>query len=194
MKNTDMRITKTKTALAEALLELLDKRPFEDIKVVDICERAYVHRTTFYKHFEDKYQLLDYVIDEIINELAASLDTIEGETSPEVFFASLLKNIIEYVHLRRHKFRLVIKNNAYGSFMQTMQRAIYEHILKYLHELEKRGYDFSVPPEIIASYRSGGLISTAYFFLSRNNKYTTEEIYSFVTQLSFAMPLKRKEL
>lgn len=190
MKSTNTKNTKTKTALSDALLELLDKYPFEDIKVVDICNKALVHRTTFYKHFEDKYQLLDYVINEVITELVSSLNTAETEINPEEFFSRLLKTMIEYVHSKRRKFRLIIKNNAYGTFLQSMQKAISEHILTYLYALEKIGYVYTVPPKVIAAYYSGGFISTAYFFLAQKNTYTTEEIYSYISQLSFALPLK----
>lgn len=37
---------------------LLAERPFTAITVQDICERAMVHRTTVYKHYADKYDLL----------------------------------------------------------------------------------------------------------------------------------------
>ena len=43
----DLRQRKTRRQLTEALSQLLEERPFADISVVDLCERAMVHRTTF---------------------------------------------------------------------------------------------------------------------------------------------------
>ena len=60
MQKEDLRVRRTKKLLADALKELMSEKPFEKIKVVDICEKALVHRATFYAHFEDKYQLLRY--------------------------------------------------------------------------------------------------------------------------------------
>lgn len=37
---------------------LIADKKFERISVQEICDRAMVHRTTFYKHYEDKYDLL----------------------------------------------------------------------------------------------------------------------------------------
>ena len=54
----DLRQRKTRRQLTEALSQLLEERPFADISVVDLCERAMVHRTTFYSHFNDKQELL----------------------------------------------------------------------------------------------------------------------------------------
>ena len=61
----DLRQRRTKKFLVHALLALMEERPFQELSVVDICERAMVHRTTFYAHFEDKYALLRYAIGEL---------------------------------------------------------------------------------------------------------------------------------
>jgi len=55
----DLRVRRTHKLLWEALMAEMSERPFEEISVTDICERAMVHRTTFYKHYEDKYALLE---------------------------------------------------------------------------------------------------------------------------------------
>ena len=62
----DLRVRRTYKLLSQALLSLLLEKSFEEIFVTDICERAMVHRTTFYKHFEDKYHLLDFCVQELI--------------------------------------------------------------------------------------------------------------------------------
>src|SRR5260370_31270348 len=54
----DLRVRRTRKLLWEALMAELSERAFEEITGKDICERAMVHRTTFYKHYEDKYALL----------------------------------------------------------------------------------------------------------------------------------------
>lgn len=46
----------------EAFERLLmdNNQQFSDIRVGQICKVADIHRSTFYRHFEDKYQLLEY--------------------------------------------------------------------------------------------------------------------------------------
>ena len=61
----DLRTTRTYLLLKNALLELLSKQSFDTIKVNDICNLAMVHRTTFYSHFSDKYELLDYCVNDL---------------------------------------------------------------------------------------------------------------------------------
>ena len=65
----DLRIIRTRNLLCKAFYELLEETPYEKISVIDICNKAMVHRATFYNHFEDKEHLLQFAIDEIQEEL-----------------------------------------------------------------------------------------------------------------------------
>ncbi len=49
----------TQDLLFDAAVDLLARRSFDDICVTDICGRANVHRSTFYKYYADKYELLE---------------------------------------------------------------------------------------------------------------------------------------
>ena len=48
----DLRVLRTHTLLLRALSDLLQEKPFDEIRVKDLCQRAMVHRSTFYAHFE----------------------------------------------------------------------------------------------------------------------------------------------
>ena len=50
-KKEDLRVKITKQLLYDAMFDLLRDNRFENIKVTDICDKAEIHRTTFYKHF-----------------------------------------------------------------------------------------------------------------------------------------------
>lgn len=50
------------TLLAEALKELAEKHPIEKITIKEITDKAGVIRPTFYNHFQDKYELLEWII------------------------------------------------------------------------------------------------------------------------------------
>ena len=58
----DLRIEKTYRALCEAFTALLEERHYEEITVSDLCDRALIRRTTFYKHFADKQEFLAFYV------------------------------------------------------------------------------------------------------------------------------------
>lgn len=66
----DRRITRTRAALREALIELLEEQGLENITVNDLCSRANVTRGTFYNHYQDKDALLVAFENEVLAELA----------------------------------------------------------------------------------------------------------------------------
>ena len=53
----------TKRALATSLKELMEEKPFEKINVGDICEKCDMNRKSFYYHFKDKYDLVNWIFD-----------------------------------------------------------------------------------------------------------------------------------
>ena len=99
MKKEDLRITKTKRDLRLALIYLLKDVSFEKITIGDICEKAMVNRMTFYKHFKDKYDLLDHAIDsllgQIIQKVTQQIMPVDSFDDFVEFCVLLAKTIIE---------------------------------------------------------------------------------------------------
>lgn len=66
----------TKQALAASLRELMEEVPFDKINVSQICERCDMNRKSFYYHFKDKYDLVNWIFDtEFISFASASLSS-----------------------------------------------------------------------------------------------------------------------
>src|SRR6266498_992647 len=75
-KTEDRRIQRTRALLLSALLDLIVERGYEDVSVQDIVDRANVGRSTFYKHFLDKRELLLSGVDglqELLTQQRAAL-------------------------------------------------------------------------------------------------------------------------
>jgi AcrR family transcriptional regulator len=74
----DLRVRRTRKLLQKALLEAASEKGFVHVTVRDITERAMVNRATFYRHYEDKNDLLA----QYMKELSGLIDSNEGETLP----------------------------------------------------------------------------------------------------------------
>ena len=64
----DPRVKRTRRLILQAFGELLAEKSFDAISVQDVTERAQINRATFYKHFVDKYALLDYWIQQLFRQ------------------------------------------------------------------------------------------------------------------------------
>ena len=59
----------TKQAFADALRKLLEQKPFAKISVSHICEECGMNRKSFYYHFKDKYDLVNWIFDTEITKI-----------------------------------------------------------------------------------------------------------------------------
>ncbi len=79
--------TITKTSIAESLKELCHSKGFEKITIKDISEKCGINRQTFYYHFQDKYDLLEWIYKtELIDKYTQD---ISFDNWPEKFFMIL---------------------------------------------------------------------------------------------------------
>jgi AcrR family transcriptional regulator len=103
MPKVDRRIAKSQEAIKKAIVELMSEKSFDDITIQDISDRANVSRGTIYLHYLDKFDLLDKLIEEHIDEMGeickstsemdfteANLPWFEYLKSQYLFFSTML--------------------------------------------------------------------------------------------------------
>jgi len=72
----DRRSIRTNKMIRTALSQLIEEKGFNDISITDISTRADINRGTFYLHYTDKYDLLEKIENEIIQELSCNCETM----------------------------------------------------------------------------------------------------------------------
>ena len=93
---TEVKKELTKNLLALSFKELIMKMPFEKITVKMITDGADVIRPTFYKHFQDKYEIIEYILEKEIKDKIQVLK-MTWKTIFSVFFSPVFlktKNFI----------------------------------------------------------------------------------------------------
>ncbi len=82
-KKGDQRVRHTRDRLGDALVELLVQKPFDDITVQDVLDRAGVSRSTFYTHYRDKNDLFLSDAEDFFEAMATALSRF-GDKSERV--------------------------------------------------------------------------------------------------------------
>ena len=67
---------RTYTLLQQAFFKLLTEKPFEKITLKELCDTAMIPRSTFYRYFEDKYDLLGYCLQNFFENMDLDIDVI----------------------------------------------------------------------------------------------------------------------
>ena len=139
-QNEDLRIIKTKMAIKNAFLQLLSEKSFDKISVADIAQYALIHRGTFYSHYTDKYDLLNKLEDELIDEIGEFFELINYESVTE----SKEKNhpmphivpLLTYIEERPEYLNLIIKGNGSASFFEKMM-SFNQNCTKKMQKMQK---------------------------------------------------------
>lgn len=108
----------TKRALAQAIKELMNEKPLVKISIADIVDRCQMNRQSFYYHFRDKYDLVNWIFyTELITELQNSPNKDEYEE---------LKNICRYLYDNRAFYINALKFTGQNSFYEYFGDVIYQ--------------------------------------------------------------------
>ena len=91
----NIQYLRTDRAIQSALLSLLGKKPFEKITVQDILDETPVSRATFYKHFHDKYEIVEKIQDEVL-QMHKELRNSLSQASPDQYPALVERFSLRY--------------------------------------------------------------------------------------------------
>ena len=176
----DLRIKKTQKALSEAMFELLQTQCFEDISIIDICEKANVHRATFYKHYNDKNDFIEQVTNEKLFELFQQ--SIEGIdiTDKTTVYKSIIRTATNFVYDHKHMFRLAAGTTNVKYYNSTV-KIIENSIMKFISNSE------------ICTAISDGLFALFSWWIINEAEYSPEDIESYLEKLVFLNEIRYNE-
>ena len=80
-KNRTKYITRTESAVKEALLSLLAEKPLADVTVSELAREAHVSRTTFYEHFGNPADVYDAVVRDFASDVSPLMSQVACSAS-----------------------------------------------------------------------------------------------------------------
>ncbi|MBQ8993908.1 MAG: TetR/AcrR family transcriptional regulator [Turicibacter sp.] len=123
MKREDRRVRRTKQLIKQSLIELMHEKPFNEIKIKDITERADLNRGTFYLHYIDIYDLLNSIENEILETLEKLLLAYHSNTL-QISCFDLLKEVFSYIETNRDLFEALLNSQVEEAFLTKLQALI----------------------------------------------------------------------
>ena len=182
MKTNDLRVIKTRNALYNALIELMKEKTFEEIKVSDICDKALINRSTFYSHFEDKYQLLSSLIDELKNSLIEELKKKKNINNIKDYYIEVIKIFLSHVENKRETYLAIAINNRNSILIDIITDVIDSDIISHLNK-DKNISKTKVPDNIISKFFVGAMVNVGIYWIYNTNKYSKEEMLNYLIEL-----------
>lgn len=124
--NDNRSTRRTRSAIREALTEMLAVKPIGKITVQELIDRANICRTTFYAHYEDIYDLLGEVEEDILSEIRTGLEELDQAPIRVEKQYPAIEAVVE-VYARHEKLiRLLNGPNGDPGFDARLQDTIYD--------------------------------------------------------------------
>ena len=162
-KKTDARVRRTRDALGDALITLMQEKPFDTITVQDVLDRAHVSRSTFYSHYSDKDDLLMSDAEEFFEALSTALSA-HDDKSDRVF---PVKEFFTHLAEVQPFYKALVKSGKFQENMELARGHFARGIERRLAELPRgRSIPASELPAIAFTH-AGALLSLLTWWLDR---------------------------
>ena len=171
-----------KVLLADSFKELVLEKPVEKITIKEITDRAGVIRVTFYNHFQDKYELLEWICrEEIVSPTKILFQNNMRREAVTFIFTAILKNKEFYSH--------VAHTQGQNSFSSTVRQLVSETIEEhFLANKSGKHEKYSLlTAKWIADYYAMSLTYILMSWIDRDMDIPPEDmvnIYEYVAQHS----------
>lgn len=165
----------TKKALAASLKKLLAERPLDKITVIDIVNDCEVNRQTFYYHFQDKYELVDWIYyNETISLIVNNL-TYDNWNEKVLHMLTIMKT--EY-----YFYENTMKASMEKEFREYLFQVTSELFCDIIGKIDENGTFEEENQRFIAKFYAYGIVGIVVAWVQHGMKETPEYI---ATQLQY---------
>lgn len=180
----DLRVRRTRKLLQEAFIKVTVEKGFGAVTVRDITERAMVNRSTFYRHYLDKYDLLDQYMDEVYQSTTAERVAAQQRGAMAEGVPAGLVWMLRHIQEFSDFYRVMLGAQGDPRFIQ-----------RFRENSEKRWRDVLVnhatqtdpnmpPVDMRLSYISCAAIGAILWWLENDQPCSVEELACWLGQLN----------
>lgn len=189
LNNTDRRVKRTKKALRDALLSLLEKKPITEISVTELTTLADVNRATFYFYYTDLLDMLQQIqneayqsFKEVISESTPSITTIEG-------FTDYAESLLTYCKEHEALVKFIIKNDTNNQLYKQIQTLMLNNIPN-----SKEVFDVNNPARYSTNYILNAMVGIMIDWMDEGMKIPPHELAEFCAHIYLNGSYKTKQL
>lgn len=174
MQLENQRIRLSKRMLKDALIELLMEHPLDKITVYQICQRAQINRTTFYKYYGNPQDLLNDIEKDIFAELETLLLSDGGLEQDG------LTRVLRYFEKEHTKCRMLINAAGGRNFGEKLFR------LPFIQSLLARYIPKEIPDtmtEYVHTFMYMGGAAIIHRWINKEHRESPEQIADLIHKL-----------
>ena len=186
MSKTDPRIIKTLRHIDEALLECLKEHEFRKITVDMLCRKALINRSTFYKYYADKYELLNNYLDRVLSEFSQAMATTAfilatPNTIANQRYIDNFRRSIDHIYDHRGIYKVLWQASIDRPIYQEMEDIIRRNILGTISSNPAGDQQITPYHVLYAELFASNLMTLVRWWLANETSVTRADVETLMT-------------
>lgn len=193
----DYRADRMNTLIVNTFFDYLETEDFSNLTVGKLSEAARINRSTFYRHFEDKYQLRDYVVDNIVSYFTTNLDVnfLNIDICQDFQYTNILKNSLKKFFTKKRELEILWNQPLLGrNVFEEMVNAGAEKLEREILTLKNISSEKKKFADWYSKLLINNMLVTIRWWFSHSNLVTADQVSDMMKEhmISGTIPTLKK--
>ena len=175
----DNRIRYTKRVIKEKFLELLEEKPINKITVTELCLKCEINRATFYRHYDDVYDLMNKLEMQFTAELKDAITVSKDDYTISGFTEEILEVILKNKDLSR----ILFSKRTGKEFLHDILVIAHNKCLEKWKQSNKDVTENQV--HYLCTFISNGTIGVLEEWIQKDYQDPAKEIADLIEKISY---------
>lgn len=181
----------TQHLIEQTALKLAEKKGVLKLTVSDIIKTAHLNRKTFYRYYQDKFQLFEVIENRILQQMkTAHFQVYRFKTIQDAFQSQILSQFLD-VFARNRKIILLLTGNhgdpRFNSQMNTVFHIMVSNVQK---KLLNNSSDPKVKLELLTPFITSAFWGLIKYWLNHYDQYSKDDLIRFIYKLNLEKSLR----
>jgi AcrR family transcriptional regulator len=165
------RIRMTKRILRECVLELLKEKPISNISVRELCSRADIHRSSFYHHYSDIYDLFESLENESVEQLTRYMEQRVRRKNQ----ISAMTDLLSYLQDNSDLHLTLVRSSL--TYTGHLRDTVFQVYSRYYQDI---GKSFSDEDMCLIDFNTAGTLEVIQKWLTNDKSRSPQEMAAMV--------------
>jgi len=147
---------KTKKLIQTSFMHILQKKPFESITIGNVTEHAHINRGTFYLHYQDKYDLLEKIEQQLFADLGDHIAELQSHYFSIQTFKKgqeqMAARLFAVIELQSPILKILLSDHGRAGFHLRFRDAFTKNVRVNLEKNESFTANLTVPIDYFLSF------------------------------------------
>lgn len=193
-----LRKTNTVAEIKNAFVDLIYDKGFRSMNVIDITRAAGIGRGTFYTHYTDKYDLLEKIENELLDQLQSDLKNVmpnamqwlivdKNAETPAPFILETLNNFYQ----NRRLIAALLSEKGDPHFISKVKKVIFADLDSSLTKLDKQiTVANQIPEDYAREFTIDEVMGVIVYWISKDRPEAPAKVAQIITKLQNEAPMQ----